>query len=147
MIYDQITSSLEDPTMRYVGLTYIPDVNGSCGGGCTFADISEYEIARFPWYMVEFLKETSKLDNIHIINVIGDSMEPKLYDKDKVFVDTSKTEINDKDMFVVSTPDGIFIKMITVKENKITLVSLNDLYFNEEIDYEIKILGTVVGKI
>jgi len=146
MLFDQITSSLEDPTMKYVGVKYIPDANASCGGGASYATLEQNEIVKFPWYMLEELKQKSNIENIHIINVIGDSMEPKLYENDRVFIDTSKTEITRNNMFVISTPSGIFIKELSIEDGVITLISLNELYYDEVIDYDIKIIGMVVGK-
>jgi hypothetical protein len=146
VLFDQLASSLEDSTMRYVGVKYIKEVNGACGSGTAFIDFEEYEIVKFPWYMIEHLKKTTKIENILIINVVGDSMEPMLQDKDRIFVDRSKVEPNSKDMFVVRTPDGILVKKIKIEDNKITLISLNELHYNMEVDYEIEILGTVVGK-
>jgi phage repressor protein C with HTH and peptisase S24 domain len=146
MLYDQLTSSLEDTTMRYVGVKYIPDVTGSCGGGSEFSLVDDYEIVKFPWYMLEELKIKSHIDNIHIIDIVGDSMEPALKDKDRVFVDISKTEFNTKDIFVLSTPYGIYVKKLSRCDGKYTLHSLNKLYYAEEVEYDIEIIGTVVGK-
>jgi hypothetical protein len=146
LVFNQLTSSLEDKTMRYVGIKYAKKVDASNGGGASFVDNEDYEIVKFPWYMLEELKQTSKLENIHIINITGDSNEPVFSEKDRVFVDSSKTEINNKDFFVVKTPYGIYIKKIKVEDNQITLVSENPIYFDEQIDYDIEVIGTIVGK-
>ncbi len=147
ILFNQLTSSLEDETMKYVGLTYFPRLNGSCGGGAAHVDYDERQTVKFPWYMVENLKDFTKLENIHILKICGDSMEPELSDKDKVFVDTSKREINQKDIFVLSTPYGVYVKKIHITpEKNIVLHSVNPDCPDEEIDYEVIIVGTVVGK-
>ena len=85
------------------------------------------------------------LKNIEIINVCGDSMEPELDDEDKIFIDRNKVTISEKDIFVVNTSDGVFVKRLklTSKQN-IELVSSNKTYDN--ISVPIDNLG-VIGKV
>ena len=73
-------------------------------------------------------------------------MEPDIKDGSLIFVDKSKKDINDKDIFLVNTIDGVFVKSIKVNNDKVILKSNNlnykDLLFNIN---KIVVIGKVCG--
>ena len=71
-------------------------------------------------------------------------MLPLIQENSLIFVDTSKTNINSKDIFVVNVDGELFIKKIIFKDNTFYLRSLNKDYKDIEIK-EFKVLGRVKG--
>lgn len=149
LLYSQMPCSLENETMKHVGVKYAFDINASCGGGAINYDDAEYEVIMFPWYMLSHIEaKNDKYDHIHIINIVGDSMEPELSDNDKVFVDTSKKELNKKSIFVVCTTDGVYVKRVEINEDKqVVLKSSNPAYKDIIVDGEVSIIGQVIDKV
>lgn len=71
-------------------------------------------------------------------------MLPIIQENSLIFVDTSKTNINNKDIFVVNVDGELFIKKIHLKDNTFYLRSLNKEYKDIEVK-EFKIVGMVKG--
>ena len=79
------------------------------------------------------------------IKVKGDSMQPRLYDKDIVILDTSvKTFIND-DMYAFEYDGACFIKKLQLAGKCLKAVSLNSEYAPWNIEHED--LLHIVGKV
>lgn len=79
------------------------------------------------------------------IKVKGDSMQPRLYDKDIVILDTSvKTFIND-DMYAFEYDGACFIKKLQLAGQYLKAVSLNSEYEPWNIEHED--LLHIVGKV
>jgi phage repressor protein C with HTH and peptisase S24 domain len=146
LLYHQMLSSLEEETMKYVGVKYALDIYGSCGAGAINYEDIEYEIVKFPWYMLENLTLTDP-ERLHIIKVIGESMEPELYDGEKVLIDLHQKDLNEKDIFAICSNEGVFIKRISIKQNRIALKSSNDAFKDETIEEDIVVIGKVLHKL
>ena len=146
ILFNQIPDSLEKATDNLISVKYFKSINSSAGGGAMNYE-EDYEKLYIDDGVVEKLGGRSNLKNIEAINVLGDSMEPSLKDKSIIFLDRSKTNIEDEEIFVVNTQNGVLVKRIKVKEyNYIDLVSDNKLYSNETILKEdVNIIGKVVG--
>ncbi len=68
-------------------------------------------------------------DNLAVIAVRGDSMEPELYDQDLILLDRSQTKPRDGDMYVVRYSGDLFVKRVqVVPGNKVELRSTNRFY-------------------
>lgn len=79
------------------------------------------------------------------IKVRGDSMQPRLYDKDIVILDTSiKTFIND-DMYAFEYDGACFIKKLQLAGQYLKAISLNPEYEPWNIEHED--LLHIVGKV
>ena len=79
------------------------------------------------------------------IKVKGDSMQPRLYDKDIVILDTSiKTFIND-DMYAFEYDGACFIKKLQLAGQYLKAISLNPEYEPWNIEHED--LLHIVGKV
>lgn len=143
VLYDQIPDSLNEQTDRLINIKYLGSTNASAGGGA-FNDSIECIDVSYPDYVLVSLGYKKHLKNIEIISVSGDSMEPELFNEDKIFVDRNMVTPNEKDIFVVNTPDGIFVKRLKLTSNQnIELISSNKIY--ENISVPTDNLG-VIGK-
>ena len=148
ILLNQIPDSLNEETDRLIDIKYFGDINASAGGGA-FNEQDEYRTIAYPSYILASLGYKKHLKNIEIINVSGDSMEPELSNGDKIFIDRNKVIPNNKDMFVVQSPDGIFVKRLkNVDANTMELVSSNDVYPNESVNInDLGIVGKVILKL
>ena len=73
-------------------------------------------------------------------------MEPDIKDGSLIFVDRSKKDINDKDIFLINTKEGLLIKCIKVNNDKVILKSNNQTFNDIKLDIdEINIIGKVCG--
>jgi len=89
-------------------------------------------------------------DDLAVISVRGDSMEPELNDNDLILLDRSLTTPKDGEMFVVRYAGDLFVKRVQVMPfGGYTLSSTNKFYSrivvetNEAID--LKFIGKVVA--
>lgn len=74
-------------------------------------------------------------DDLAVIAVRGDSMEPELYDNDLILLDRSKQEPRDGDMYVVRYSGDLFVKRVqVVPGNKVELRSTNRFYGPIRVD-------------
>lgn len=93
----------------------------------------------------------SKPKDIVIFEVVGDSMEPRLHEGDRVFVDTRQTNPHPEGIFVLWDGDGIVVKRLQIvpKSNpqRIFIIAENQQYGKREMLLdEIKIIGRVAGR-
>lgn len=147
LLFDQIVDSLHEETDKFVRVKYLKNIYASAGGGAENYDEKESYI-NIDSQTLQCMKiDNSK--NIEAINVLGDSMEPTLYDGNVVFIDRQKDSIQKGGIFVVSTPVGLFIKRLQIKtDGTMDLISDNSSYGVENVRFEdIKILGQVVGAV
>ncbi|MDX4040323.1 S24 family peptidase [Aliarcobacter skirrowii] len=73
-------------------------------------------------------------------------MEPDIKDGSMIFVDRSKKDINDKDIFLINTKDGLYVKHIKVNNDKVILKSNNQTFNDIHLDsHEVDIIGKVCG--
>src|SRR5574344_1212723 len=91
-------------------------------------------------------------NEINALNVIGDSMEPTLLNKEVILFDKKNIDTSKGGIFIVSTNIGLLGKRVSLKiDGSIELISDNKNYNSEiiqksELD-SIQILGKVVGKV
>lgn len=89
-------------------------------------------------------------DNFHIINVIGDSMEPTLKDKELIVCDRNQTQIQNNQIYIINTPNsGLLVKRLNQKDENIEVISDNQNYKKEilNIHQDIEIVGRVIGRV
>lgn len=114
------------------GAALVPvyDVAASAGHGAMVDyEASAYGLAFPPDYLRRLT--SSGPQNLSIISVKGESMEPTLLDDDIVLLDTSKTNLSFDGLFVLRFGDALHIKRIgrSAKRDHITIISDNrDLY-------------------
>lgn len=103
-------------------------VSASAGNGSSFVS-NEMDVTHYAFNIQWIKKRGLDPKSLHIIQVKGDSMEPKLHEGDLIMLDQSQTEPADGKMFVVRVRDDLVVKHIqlTGKET-ISLISANPVY-------------------
>ena len=146
LLYNQATRSLEEKTDRCVNIRYFGNIYASAGGGA-FNYNENTDMMTIDEHMVNMLGGMSEIKNIDAINVLGDSMEPTLYDGDIIFINRKMKDISKNGIFVISTEVGVFVKRLIMKsDGSIDLISDNKMYGTETVYSEnIEIIGKVVG--
>ncbi len=146
LFYNQATQSLEEETEKYANVRYFGDIYASAGGG-SFTDDEASEALVLDPHMVDMLGGDREIKYIDSINVLGDSMEPTFYENDMVFINRLQKDIKKGGVFVVSTPNGLFIKRLALRaDGMLELISDNPLYTTESIDAKsVEVIGRVVG--
>lgn len=149
MFYDQLYGIQNMDSSEYIGINYYDDIEGACGGGAFNSDHSEISKINLPKYILDHFNYNND-NSIHIVNATGDSMEPIISSGDKILIDTRCKQFNEKDIFIINTNSGAYIKRIKVLNNTIILKSDNNSYSDIEIDllYEnVNIIGKVIGSL
>jgi len=146
LFYNQATRSLEEETEKYANVRYFGDIYASAGGG-SFTDDEAHDSVVLDPHMVDMLGGEREIKYIDSINVLGDSMEPTFYENDMVFINRIQKDINRGGVFVVATPNGLFIKRVSLRsDGMLELISDNPLFSIECVDSaSVKIVGRVVG--
>jgi phage repressor protein C with HTH and peptisase S24 domain len=141
--FNQLPESLIENTSNYIILKYQKNIIGSAGGGSI-----NYEINPEPLIIDKQLLDhiNSSYKYTEVLQVFGESMEPDIKDGSLIFVDKSKKDINDKDIFLISTSDGVFVKKININDDKVILKSNNKAFETIPLSIEeIRVLGRVCG--
>ena len=146
LFYNQATRSLEEETEKYANVRYFGDIYASAGGGSFTEDEAHDSVVLDP-HMVDMLGGEREIKYIDSINVMGDSMEPTFYENDMVFINRNQKDINRGGVFVVATPNGLFIKRLSLRsDGMLDLLSDNALYSVESVESgSVEIVGKVVG--
>ena len=148
LLYNQSTKSIEEQTEKYINVRYFGDIFASAGGGAFNYDDNVEEIA-IDEHMANLMGGKSEMKNIDAINVLGDSMEPTLYDGDIIFINRTLKDVNKNGIFAISTEIGLFVKRVMVRsDGSLDLISDNSMYGVENVRSEnIEVIGKVVGSI
>jgi hypothetical protein len=153
LLFDQLPKSLEEETEKYTKIKYFTKLHASAGGGGINYD-ENYEYLSIDKKLLDSLykSNSSHPNNIIALNVIGDSMEPTLVDKEVILFDNTNTDISKGGIFIVVTNTGLFVKRIILKvDGAVELLSDNKNYASELINpnelENIRFLGKVIGKI
>ncbi len=129
-------------------LVSVFDIAASAGNG-TFVD--EYEAVAYTLsFPAEYLRHitTSRPENLQIISVKGDSMNPTLFNDDVVMLDRSKQSLGYDGIFVLRLDETIHVKRIGRSSNPgvVKVISDNRTEFPEferPID-SVDVLGKVI---
>ncbi len=146
LFFDQPAEMLVEETGKFFRIRYFTNLRASAGGGADAFD-EEYEYIELSKKMLEEAIGMPIPKNIDAIRVTGESMEPTLEDGSIVFVDRESRDSSRDGVFVVSTPNGLFIKRVRQRaDGKVELISDNTLYPPEILSSdEVNIVGRVVG--
>lgn len=85
-------------------------------------------------FRCDFIRRKGNPNNMVLMRVSGDSMEPEIKDGDVVLLDQSKTRIVPGKMFAVGFEESIYIKRIDNIPGKVILKSENPAYPPVELD-------------
>ena len=144
LLYNQAPESLIETTNSY-WIRYYPNINLSAGGGAEFLD-EKFEMIEIPQNILSDIN-SNELQNIEAINIIGDSMEPILFDGNIALINRKKTDINKGGIFAFVSSNGLFVKRLHKRiDGKIDVISENKEYPKQKISLnEISILGKIIG--
>ncbi len=128
-------------------------INASAGGG-SFNYDEDYEYLSIDKKLLDSLYKSnnSNPNAIAALNVMGDSMEPTLLDREVILFDKDNLDVSKGGIFIVSTNAGLFVKRVALKvDGALELISDNRSYNSEiivpdELD-AIRLLGKVIGKV
>lgn len=137
--FNQLPETLVDSTSQYIILKY-NKINASAGAGTFNYHFNLENI--IDKNIIEYLNINYKYTQIY--QSFGDSMYPTIFENSLLFVDTSNITLNQKDIFIIETIDGLFIKRIKLINSKFFLSSINQEYQDMEVQ-EFKIIGKVAG--
>ncbi len=117
-------------------------------------DDEDYEYLSIDKKLLDSLykSNTTNPDAIAALNVMGDSMEPTLLDREVILFDKENLDVSKGGIFIVSTNAGLFVKRVALKtDGALELMSDNKSYNSELISPEemssIRLLGRVVGRV
>ena len=146
ILFGQIPESLNSATDNIITVKYFRNINSSAGAGA-FNYEECFEQLSIDSEVVKKLGGEKNIKNIEVINVLGDSMEPTLKDKSLIFIDRSKTQIEEGEIYVVNTDQGILVKKLQIKPYEfIELVSTNNMYSNQKVSCkDITVVRKVAG--
>ena len=125
-------------------------VSASAGNGDSF--VSEPMDITYYAFSLQWIKRRG-LDpkELQIIEVKGDSMEPKLIEGDLILIDRSNTKPMDGKAYVVRVWDDLVVKYVQIiGRSAISLLSANSLYPPRELklpldERDFQIMGQVVA--
>ncbi len=147
ILFDQVPKSLEEKTEKFARIKYFKELHTSAGGGA-WNDEEGFEYMYIDYEGLNTLLHL-KEEYLHAINVIGDSMEPTLRDKEIVICDVTCKEIIDGNIYIINTPNsGLLIKRLTCRDEKLSIMSDNPQYLDEVVNIcheNIHVLGRVLG--
>lgn len=136
-----------DNAQQTITADYYPEVFGSCGTG-HFVPSETKEQIQVP--VKNFLKRISTQKKYSVINAKGDSMQPFIYNNDKLLVEHwGGEQIIDNQVYVFSYDNEIFIKRLTKNINQLIIKSDNKEYdviklTGEDLN-KVIIIGQIVG--
>ena len=111
----------------------------------------EFAVEKARWYLPEGMiryEGDASPDNLRILRVRGDSMEPELRDGDRLMVDVARRVPATGEMFVLWDGNGLVVKRIEVVPDagppRLRLISANPHYTDYTCDVE---EAHIVGKV
>jgi len=153
ILFEQLPKSLEEETEKFTRIKHFTKISASAGGG-SFNYDEDFEYLSIDKKLLDSLYKSnnSNPDSIIALNVIGDSMEPTLLDREVILFDKDNLDVSKGGIFIVSTNAGLFVKRVALKiDGSLELISDNKSYNSEIIVQNelscIKLLGKVIGKI
>ena len=115
------------------GIVMIPMVEARLSAGSGSFETSSV-IGRDYAFRRDFIQRKGSLNDMVLMRVSGDSMEPDVCDNDVVLIDQSKKDILPGRMYAVGFEESIYLKRIDNLPGKIILKSANPAYPPVELD-------------
>ncbi|MCG6911036.1 MAG: helix-turn-helix domain-containing protein [Deltaproteobacteria bacterium] len=125
----------------------IPKVSARlCAGNGSFevgGDVQNYYAFRRAW-----LNKRGASDEMVLLDIFGNSMEPEMHDGDTVLIDQSQKNILAGAVFALGIEDTIMVKRVEKHPNKLVLRSDNKdyapIYLEGDEADQVRILGKVI---
>ncbi len=122
------------------------DVHLSAGSGA-YPSGHVLQLEERPFSVTWMRKKGLKPDNLSLVRVSGDSMEPLLKDKGIVMINHAIKTPSDAYPFAVRVEDSLYIKRVLKLGNKLILKSVNPTYSDMTIpidECDCEIIGAIV---
>lgn len=116
-----------------VDLIMVPMVEARLSAGTGSLETSG-DIERTYAFRSDFLHRKGNPENMVLMRVGGDSMQPEIMDKDIVLLDQGKRDLRPGPIFAVGFEEAIYLKRIDMLPGKIILKSANPAYAPVELD-------------
>ncbi len=107
----------------------VAKLNAGTGSFLTDASVTGSYAFRYDW-----IKRKGQPNQMLLMDVFGDSMEPLIYDGDTVLLDQSQTDPYPGRIYAVRVDEFVVIKYVEVKPGAILLRSHNERYGEVELD-------------
>ena len=123
-----------------INIPFYTDISASAGYGA-FVGMEEYE-------NVSISKSVMKVNNNSvIITVTGDSMEPTLYNKDKVVIDTNdRYELKKNKVYVIRKDNELYIKRFSTCINGICIFTSDNTKYESVVINEYD-SSSIIGRL
>ncbi len=135
-----------------VNVPFYEDIYASAGAGAYNEELTPTQKLAFSENFLRNMLNIIDFTGLHIITAVGDSMQPTVFDGDRLFVLPIRDhDLKDGGVYVISTPFGVLVKRVYIYpvEEKIILHSDNpdikDEVLEGEIMEKVKFIGRVVG--
>jgi len=125
----------------------IPKVKARLSAGDGSFDVNQ-KISEYYSFQTIWLRKKGNPENMVLMDIAGNSMEPELKNGDTVLVDRSKREILAGAIYAVGVEDTVLIKRVEKLPDKLVLISDNEKYSPTYITGDdinrVRILGKVI---
>lgn len=141
------TELIPQRNTQTVELDYYPDIFGSCGNGV-------FELSPEKTQIIvpknAFFEKFSPIKQYSVINAHGNSMQPLIFNKDKLIIEHWNGEqIIDNKPYIFCYKDEIFIKRLAKNVDQLMIISENKDYDTRKLEGEqlkdVNIIGQIVG--
>lgn len=125
----------------------IPKIKARLSAGCGSFE-TESEVKEFYSFRRDWLSRKGKAKDMVLMDIIGNSMEPELKERDTVLIDQSQRAILAGAIYAVGIADTIVVKRLERRPTELVLLSENSRYpmmtFGGEEMNSIRIIGKVI---
>ena len=127
------------------------EIQASAGGG---AMVQSEQIVDYLQFRPDWLKASKGItaDNLVLISVVGDSMEPTISDGDQILVDTTEGRFKSDAVYVLQQGDRLWVKRVHYKLDGTVMVKSDnaskyepELFRGDQLD-ALRIIGRVVWR-
>ncbi len=138
--------SEEGPTQIDQSALYVSapryEVLAAAGSG---APVLDEQVKGYLGFNKQWLREQRlSADELAVIEVRGDSMEPTLHNGDSVLLDMRAPELRDGDIYTLRREDELLVKRLRRQGANWLIVSDNLSYPVEPLDAQVHVVGRVV---
>ena len=125
----------------------IPKVKARLSAGSGSFEVGS-EVEGYYAFRKDWLNTKGNINNMVLMDIFGNSMEPELKDGDTILIDESQKDILAGAVYAVGVDDTIMVKRLEKHPNKLVLISDNNdyapIYLEKSAIHNIRIIGKVI---
>jgi repressor LexA len=152
-VAESVVNYMSKTESNLIDISYFKDTYAAAGAGAINYDKAPVVMS----FDKEFLRVQlgiTVFKHLHIIHAIGNSMFPTIQTGEMLFINPFENEnfkIRDKDIYVISTPNGTLVKRIKIHPIKPIYILVSDNPEDDDITLEgddftaCTVIGRVVG--